>query len=183
MSSDDNKNTNSAASTTSGSEDKSFSMPSIPTDVDMSSFRQGLSKGIHSLVQGTNAALAQLQTATKSVQQPVSTAIAHTEDICTQVATQTRVAYERRHEFGPYYVAGATVTVGSITALRRGKIPGVTLGVLAGGFTYLALYNMEPWLDAPDFTWPSFSAKDLTDKLPKELTDKLPSFGSDSKKD
>ena len=105
------------------------------------------------------------------------------QNLCTQVAAQTRVAYERRHEFGPYYVAGATVTVGSITALRRGKIPGVTLGVLAGGFTYLALYNMEPLLDAPDFTWPSFSAKDVTDKLPKEWTDKLPSFGSDSKKD
>ena len=46
--------------------------------------------------------------------------------------------------------------------LRRGKIPGVALGLLAGGVTYISLY--EPLTETPDFSieWP-FS--NLTEKL------------------
>ena len=123
--------------------------------------RQGIHRGCKWTVDTTNTMLKQLEVATKNVQKPVTTVVETLEHYGTLVATQSRIVYERRHEFAPYYVAGATVGLGGIMALRRGRIPGVIIGVLAGGITYMALY--EPLLDqAPTLDWPF---KNLTGRL------------------
>ncbi|CAB9530246.1 expressed unknown protein [Seminavis robusta] len=133
----------------------SFTMPDL-SGVDVSgaqsNIRQGIHQGCKWTVNGINGMLGQLQVATKSVQEPVSGVMSECEKYGTQAATHCRVAYERRHEFAPYYVAGAAIGVGGITALRRGRLPAVALGGLAGVGTYLALY--EPLFETPTIEWP-----------------------------
>jgi hypothetical protein len=144
---------------TTESSSSSFTMPDMKGA--SSQVRQGIRQGCKWTVDTTNVALGQIEGVTKNIQKPVSTAMEELEKFGTKAATQCRIVYERRHEFAPYYVAGATVGVGGIAALRRGRVPGVVLGALAGGITYMALY--EPLLDsAPSIEWPF---KNLTGSL------------------
>jgi hypothetical protein len=145
--------------TAKSSSSSSFTMPDMKDASSM--FRQGIHQGCKWTVDTTNAALGKLQVATKSAQKPVTTVVEECEKYGTMAATQCRIVYERRHEFAPYYVAGATLGVGGLSALRRGRVTGVMLGALAGGITYMALY--EPLLDqAPTIDWPF---KNLTRNL------------------
>ena len=177
MSSDDSSNNNTPPpASDSSDEEKKPSMPEISMpDINLSDLpsnvKQGIHQGVKASVSGINAALSQLQHTSEAIRKPVTTGMEHLEHTSTQVATEARIAYERRHEFGPYYVGGATVSVGALTAMRRGKVPGLVLGGLAGAATYIALY--EPLVEAPSLPslhmpkleWPF---KNLTGNLPKE---------------
>jgi hypothetical protein len=141
------------------SSSSNFTLPDVKGASSL--FQQGIHQGCKWTVETTNTALGQLQVATKNVQKPVTTVMEEFEKYGTKAATQCRIVYERRHEFAPYYVVGATLGVGGISAWRRGRVPGVVLGALAGGITYMALY--EPLLDqAPTIEWPF---KNLTRNL------------------
>lgn len=147
---DDNTNKDSS------NKETTFSPPSLPELPDLktasTTLRASISKGIKVAVQSTNAALANLQHTADVVRKPVNSGLETVEHASTEVATSARIAYERRHEFAPYYVLGSFVSVGGFFALRRGKIPGLLLGSIAGSLAYVALY--EPMTETPTFRWP-----------------------------
>ena len=149
-----------SASEESSSSSSSSSKEETPTIPSVSSIRDGIYQGVKATVSGANSVLASLQSTSEGIRKPVTSALKETEHQGTKMLSHCRVFYERRHEFGPYYVAGATLGVGGITALRRGRIPGVLLGVLAGGATYVSLY--EPLVETPVLEWPF---KNLTGHL------------------
>lgn len=128
-------------------------MPELPDLQEANrSVRSGISRGVRWMVDATNAGLAQLQHTADVVRKPVNSGLETLEHAGTQVATTGRITYERRHEFGPYWVLGSFVGVGGFFGLRRGKGPGVVLGSLAASLTYVALY--EPRAEPPTFDWP-----------------------------
>lgn len=166
MSSDDKKTNNNGNS---DKKEESFSTP----EVNLSSFKDGVHQAVKTTVSSINSALQQLQHTSQVISKPVKTGIEHLEHTTTEIATEARIAYERRHEFGPYYVAGAFIGVGGITALRRGRFPGLVLGSLAGGAMYMALY--QPITDAPsqNASLPKMSVPTIEDVKSKLGLDSL----------
>ena len=66
------------------------------------------------------------------------------------IATRAISTYEHRGYYGPQIVAGSAAAVGSIVALRRGKVT----GVLAGGITGIAAYgNIYGYDDYSATSW------------------------------
>ena len=176
MSTDDSSSNNSSKP-----ESEAPSMPSMTMpDISMDSFKAGVHSAVKTCVQGCNSALGSLQHTTEAIRRPVTTGMEHLEMTGETISTEARVAWERRHEFGPYYVGGATIGVFGITALRRGKWPGLVLGGLAGAATYMTIY--EPLLDSPSFRLPDMPTMDeVKSKMPnsmQEVKDMLPGGGS-----
>lgn len=134
-------------------QNESSKLPELPEIPDMSAIRKSLSQGIHKVVHSTNQALASLQHTTDAVRKPIHNGLQTLEHTSTEVATMARITYERRHEFAPYWVLGSFVSVGGFFSFWRGKIPGMLLGVMAGGLTYVALYE-DALAEAPTFDWP-----------------------------
>lgn len=180
MSTDDSNNSSSKPAA------EAPSMPDIAMpDLSLDSLKSGVHSAVKTCVQGCNSALGRLQHTTEAIRRPVTTGLEHLEMTGEMVSSEARVAWERRHEFGPYYVGGATLGVFGLTALRRGKWPGLMLGGLAGAATYVTLY--EPLLDSPTFRLPELPSMDqVKTQMPSSLQDvkdMLPGGGSTSKKD
>lgn len=102
---------------------------------------------IHAAVEATNKFLATVQDTTESIRAPIVKGLHSVESGGSRVATKAMHVYERRHEFGPYLVAGSAVTVGGIVSFRRGRIPGALMGIMTGGLAYLAVYESIPLQD------------------------------------
>uniref|UniRef100_A0A7S1D1U4 Uncharacterized protein n=1 Tax=Cyclophora tenuis TaxID=216820 RepID=A0A7S1D1U4_CYCTE len=57
------------------------------------------------------------------------------------------VAYNHRHEYGPYIVGGTALLVGTVVGIRRGGnnrlLPTLLGGLLGGGAAYLGVYEID----------------------------------------
>ena len=98
-----------------------------------------LKASIKSAIQSANRSLASLEEfVDKNVAPPVSKAV----EAGSEISSKVLQVYEQRHDYGPHLVAGTTALVGGVVSLRRGKIPGAIVGLMAGGATYAAVYEL-----------------------------------------
>lgn len=127
--------------------------PEKPSDTASELVKQvhnTLRKSIHESVGAANKMLAALETTSSELSQPLAKGLSAVEQQGSSAATTAWHVYERRHEFGPYLVLGSAFTVGGITALRRGRFPGVFSGAVTAGMAYVAIYEPIPLEDIPD---------------------------------
>lgn len=106
---------------------------------------------IRTAVHTTNQWLATAHDATDAVRVPLLKGLDAVGSSGSAVATQALHVCERRREYGPYLVTGTAVASGGFVAIRRGRYPGLTVGLLAGGLAYLAVYESIPLQDVPDY--------------------------------
>lgn len=91
-------------------------------------------------VQKTNNLLSDMQTKKTEVSNLTSSRIRPLANQVARFATKAVTAYENRSHYGPQIVAGSAATVGIVVAARRGKVPGVLMGGLAGYGANKAVY-------------------------------------------
>lgn len=109
-----------------------------------------LKEGIKISVDATNDMLAKAEESTLAVQKPIVETMRKVEDEGSKRITQGWHIYERRHEFGPHIVGGTALVFGGLAAMRRGRIPGVATAAIAGGISYVLVYEPFPLQDIPD---------------------------------
>jgi len=105
---------------------------------------------ISAAVRATNGFLSSLQERTEGLREPVVRGMEKVERRGSDLASSALIAYERRHEFGPYIVAGTATAVGGFVLIRRGKIPAVVTATAAAGLSYFAVYETIPLDDIPE---------------------------------
>jgi hypothetical protein len=105
---------------------------------------------LHNGVESVNKVLSAVHDTADSVRSPILKGIDEVESRSSVVATKAMLMYERRHEFGPHIVGGSAIGVGGLIAMRRGRVPGALMGIMAGGLAYLAVYESVPLSDIPD---------------------------------
>jgi hypothetical protein len=105
---------------------------------------------LHDGVESVNTFLSAVHDTADSFRGPILKGIDTVESGSSVIATKAMFMYERRHEFGPHIVGGSAIAVGGLTAVRRGRVPGVLVGVMTGGLAYLAVYESVPLSDIPD---------------------------------
>ena len=132
-------------------EGSSSSTPaSSSSDGDVSPSSPILQSCIKQFVSVTNSTLASFEQAADESSHML---VSRLQQIAKQgkfIATRAISTYEHRGYYGPQIVAGSAATVGSIVALRRGKVT----GVLAGGITGVAAYgNIYGYDDYSATSW------------------------------
>ena len=98
-------------------------------------------KGVHFAVENTNNILFKLERSSDIASSFVSSRI---RPLWAQVQRYTQASmafYQRREYYGPQIVAGSAAAVGMLVSLRRGKIPGVITGSVAGIGSYGTIYG------------------------------------------
>lgn len=98
-----------------------------------------LKGGVKKGVDMTNKMLASVQQATM----PVGKAFAVAEREGTNMMNTCSDLYKKRKQYGPHIVGGSAVVAGGITAMRRGRIPGLVAATLVGGVATLAVYEVN----------------------------------------
>ena len=115
-----------------GEEDKNF------TD----DARKTLRAGIKSSVKSTNTLLASMEQTFIVNQSNFVSRLTSFQRQLRFVLNRAIVAYQARQQYGPEIVSSSALVLGGVTALRRGKIPGATVGIMAGSAAYAAVYGI-----------------------------------------
>lgn len=130
-------------------------MPSDSNPIDQ--LRQNVKASVKSAVQSTNETLAVME---DFYQSRVKGPIQATMDQSAEISAKVLRAYDRRHEYGPYWVAGSAILVGGIVGIRGGgKLRTVLTSVLASGTTYAVIYDTKPLENAMERLWHAASRK------------------------
>mmetsp|Transcript_25599 Transcript_25599/g.37423 ORF Transcript_25599/g.37423 Transcript_25599/m.37423 type:complete len:165 (-) Transcript_25599:47-541(-) len=139
-----NDTTTSTTTTTSGSASSSPSMDTAPIMIDEA--RKTVKSGIKTSVDVINTGLASLEEVSATVSEPVVKGIHTVEKEAKWLGQEASHLYTVRREVGPWLIGGSTLLVGGFTAMRRGRLPGLATGAVAGFATYLGVYQLD--LDA-----------------------------------
>jgi hypothetical protein len=131
----------STESNTTAKDGKDPKLPALPSFTGRSG--DPLYESISSAVSITNAALAQVEEKTDDFSTSVISRMRSFGSQASHVFRDTMVLYERRGQYGPQLVAGSALAFGGIVGLRRGRIPGVLVGSMAGGTAYANIYGIE----------------------------------------
>mmetsp|Transcript_37580 Transcript_37580/g.82425 ORF Transcript_37580/g.82425 Transcript_37580/m.82425 type:complete len:198 (+) Transcript_37580:3-596(+) len=118
-----------------------MNLPAIPSFTGRSG--DPLYDSISSAVSITNAALAQVEEKTDVLSTSVISRMRAFGSQASHVFRDGMVMYERRGQYGPQLVAGSALAFGGFVGLRRGRIPGVLVGSIAGGTAYANIYGIE----------------------------------------
>eukprot|EP00553_Chaetoceros_curvisetus_P008942 CAMPEP_0204629172 /NCGR_PEP_ID=MMETSP0717-20131115/17578_1 /ASSEMBLY_ACC=CAM_ASM_000666 /TAXON_ID=230516 /ORGANISM="Chaetoceros curvisetus" /LENGTH=138 /DNA_ID=CAMNT_0051646027 /DNA_START=111 /DNA_END=527 /DNA_ORIENTATION=+ len=129
---DNEKQSNTPQVTDSG-EAKSFAMPALD-----------LKSAIKVAVVKTNGILSTLENQKDATSDFVGSRVRPLAVRLGSLAKSLIVKYEMREYYGPQIIAGSTATIGGLVSMRRGKIPGVFMGALAGITSYGAVYGDIP---------------------------------------
>lgn len=136
-----------------GQEQEEKPKPTASLANDDDSSNNMLRSGIRKAVDATNGFLASLEETRESFRKgPVVKGIHAVESEGSLLAERAVQAYQRRHEYGPHVVVGSALLAGAVVSARRGgaKLPGLLAGAVAGGVSYLAVYESVPAEDVPD---------------------------------
>lgn len=109
---------------------------------NVASARSNLKCTIKSSVKATNAALAIMEESYVSTQSNFVSRLGSLQRQGRFVAEKAIRAYQAREQYGPQVVGSSAVVLGGITTLRRGKLPGVAVGMMAGSAAYAAVYGI-----------------------------------------
>lgn len=141
----------------------SSTSPSSGSDGGVSPSKKSINNGpilqscIKQFVSITNSTLASFEQAADESSHML---VSRLQQIAKQgkfIATRAVSTYEHRGYYGPQIVAGSAAAVGSIMALRRGKVT----GVLAGGITGIAAYGNV-------YGYDDYSATSWRNSIPKK---------------
>ena len=109
-----------------------------------------LKESIHTAVNTTNATLSSLEgTYVHHIQEPAEQTWSQVSKTSLQITHQLSDVYQQRHIYGPYFIAGTSLTAGAIGTLRRGRINGAVSAIAVGGLTYGLVYMRFEDLDWP----------------------------------
>lgn len=110
-----------------------------------------LKESIHTAVATTNATLSSLEgTYVHHIQEPAAQTWSQVSKTSWQITEQLSDVYQQRHSYGPYFIAGSSVTAGAIGTLRRGRVRGAVSALAVGGLAYGLVY-----LRFEDLDWPT----------------------------
>lgn len=106
-----------------------------------------LKESVRTAVDSTNRLLGDLEQRAKAAREPLQTAWHTASENGTALTAQIATALERRHEYGPAVVAGASLSTGAFVSLRRGRVfpVGALAATIAGGAAYAAVYGTTDW--------------------------------------
>ena len=121
-------------------EGKDRKLPALPSFTGRSG--DPLYESISSAVSITNAALARVEEKTEVVSNSVLSRMRSVGNQARHVFSNALVLYERRGQYGPQLVAGSALAFGGIIGLRRGRIPGIVVGSMAGATAYANVYGV-----------------------------------------
>ena len=108
----------------------------------MASVRSNVKCAIKSSVKATNAALATMEETYVSTQSNFVSRLSSLQRQGRFVAEKAIRAYQAKEQYGPEVIGSSAVVFGGVTAFRRGKIPGIAVGVMAGSAAYAAIYGI-----------------------------------------
>ncbi len=131
----DSKEQSSTPQVNDGGDVKSFAMPEMD-----------LKSAIKAAVVKTNGILSTLENQKNVTSDLVGSRVRPLAERLNSIAKTLIVKYEMRHYYGPQIIAGSTAAITGLVSMRRGKIPGVFMGGLAGVGSYGAVYG-----ELPDF--------------------------------
>jgi hypothetical protein len=110
-----------------------------------------LKESIHTAVHATNATLSSLEgTFVHHIQEPAAQTWSQVSKTSVQITEQLSDVYQQRHIYGPYFIAGSSLTAGAIATLRRGRVRGAVSALAVGGLAYGVVY-----LRYDDLEWPT----------------------------
>jgi hypothetical protein len=113
--------------------------------------KASLKESIHSAVNATNSTLSTLEgTYVHHIQEPAEQTWSQVSKASLQITEQLSNVYQKRHLYGPYFIAGSSLTAGAIGALRRGRVRGAVSALAVGGLAYGLVY-----LRYEDLDWPT----------------------------
>lgn len=116
-------------------------VPTLPSFTGRSG--DPLYDSLSSAVSVTNDALARVEEKTDVISITVLSRMRSVGNQASHVFRDALVVYERRGQYGPQVVAGSALAFGGLVGLRRGRIPGVLVGSMAGATTYANIYGLE----------------------------------------
>jgi hypothetical protein len=103
-----------------------------------------LRESIQEFVVKTNQALSSLELKYRdSIQKPASQAIHQLSDTSTTINEQAKRLYQEHLQYEPYAMIGATLLVGGLTTVRRGRVAGICSTVVFGGLSYWIVYGLD----------------------------------------
>jgi len=94
-------------------------------------------------VDATNHTLACMEHSYNDAQEFVSSRIRPLYRQMSYAGSRILDLYEQRQLYGPQIIGSSSVLLGGLTAVRRGRIPGAFMGVMAGAGAYAAVYGVK----------------------------------------
>jgi hypothetical protein len=124
-----------------------------------------LRESIQEFVVQTNKTLASLEaTYQETIRKPMTQAVHQISDTSTTINEQATYLYKQHLPYEPYAMIGASLLVGGLTSLRRGRVAGVCSTVVVGGLSYWFIYGLD------GETSPTTQV-DLSKMIPQSITD------------
>lgn len=103
-----------------------------------------LRESIQEFVVQTNKTLASLEAKyQETIRKPMTQAVHQISDTSTTINEQATYLYKQHLPYEPYAMIGASILVGGLTSLRRGRVAGVGSTVVVGGLSYWFIYGLD----------------------------------------